>query len=138
MIEKYTDEKSGEQKINTNQKTEKIEELLLNVLLEVKEQNKLIFELLNNKEELLNKKEDEIQEMKKVIREKEMVEIEEEKELKELIDLTDRPEHILRSFRVNAWLLGEFMKTTKNNKFTVVHATNLAFQLFILKYSKNN
>ena len=47
----------------------------------------------------------------------------------------ENSEHILRSFRVNSWILGQFLKTAQKKDMKVQTATNKAFQMFIKKYN---
>jgi hypothetical protein len=51
------------------------------------------------------------------------------------IDILEHPEKQLKSFRVNTWILGEFLKTAKKKGIKVGVATNKASRMFIEKYS---
>jgi hypothetical protein len=42
--------------------------------------------------------------------------------------------HMLRSFKVNSWLVGEFLRVAKKKEMKVQTATNKAFRMFIEKY----
>lgn len=49
-------------------------------------------------------------------------------------DLLENPEKQLRSFRVNSWILKEFLRVAKKRDMKVQTATNKAFRMFIEKY----
>ena len=42
--------------------------------------------------------------------------------------------HMLRSFKVNSWLVGEFLRVAKKKEMKDQTATNKAFRMFIEKY----
>ena len=104
---------------------------MLKRLEEIKQQNDKIisfYEFLKKKEQENENKLD-----KKEIDETDETE-EEDVDLED-IDILEHPEKQLKSFRVNIWILGEFLKTAKKKGIKVGAATNKAFRMFIEKYS---
>jgi hypothetical protein len=47
----------------------------------------------------------------------------------------DQASYTLRSFRVNTWLLDEFLSLARKKDFKIQWATHEAFKLFIKKYA---
>ncbi len=110
--------------MKTNENNENNQTAILKTLKEIKEQNdKLIsfYELSKKREE---KNENEFDDSKK------------DELYEEDADLLEYPEQQLRSFRVNSWMLGEFLRVAKRRDMKVQTATNKAFRLFIEKYDK--
>jgi hypothetical protein len=58
----------------------------------------------------------------------------EDKENTEDTEMIENSKYILRSFKVNLWLLEEFLRTAKKKDMKVQTATNKAFRMFIEKY----
>lgn len=46
----------------------------------------------------------------------------------------ENSEHMLRSFKVNSWILGEFIRVVGKKGMKVQTVTNKAFRMFIEKY----
>ena len=105
------------------------ETAILKKLEEIKEQNdKLIsfYELSKKKEEenqLNNRKETETNE--------EDVDLEYPQDT----EMMQNSERVLRSFKVNTWVLGEFLRVARKKGMKIETATNKAFQIFIEKYN---
>ena len=93
--------------------TNKISEIILERLEEIKKQNEKIisfYELLK-KEQESNNNDNDMQDAE-----------------------IENSEHMLRSFKVNAWLVGEFIRVATKKEMKVQTATNKAFRMFIEKY----
>ena len=100
-------------KMEETNETNKISEIILERLEKIEKQNEKIisfYELLKKEQELADNDND-------------MQDAE-----------IENSEHMLRSFKVNTWLVGEFIRVATKKEMKVQTATNKAFRMFIEKY----
>lgn len=114
--------KIKEKKEKTNETNENNETAILKRLDKIKEQNDKLISFYE-----LSKKRDEENE-------NEFDDSEKEDLYDEDADILENPEKQLRSFRVNSWMLKEFVRVAKKRDMKVQTATNKAFRMFIEKY----
>jgi len=111
---------------------------------EVKKKTKIkVFEETNETNEIILQRLEEIKKQnEKIISFYELLTKEEKEENKQELDDNDMEDteienstEILRSFRVNSCILGQFLRIAKKKDMKVQTATNTAFRMFIGKYN---
>ncbi len=83
---------------------------------------------------LINKQNEKIISFCELLKKEENKQELEDKENTEDTEMIENSKYILRSFKVNLWLLEEFLRTAKKKDMKVQTATNKAFRMFIEKY----
>ena len=130
-MQKKTLEEKELEKLNNREKQEVTKKTKIEVFEKTNEINKNseISEIILERLEKIEKQNE------KIISFYELLKKEQESNDNDMQDAEiENSAHMLRSFKVNSWLVGEFLRVAKKKEMKVQTATNKAFRMFIEKY----